>query len=202
MIVRICQEYCQTKPECCPNAECGKYLRLLELLREIKRGEDDVCIFGWFADFFLKLYSMVSRYCDFNKTIRILQQTFYYWAKNKALSRIYQFIHSRKKTHRLWNRSTSFMVQKYEEKNTHKSFGLLGFFLKLKIEFVYCAYRRHCTQCTHCPFCIYIYIYCTSYILCNGYFDLTCFNLNVTPSKRKKTHIFLSSNPIKKIITA
>ena len=29
VIVRICQEYCQTKPECCPNAECGKYLRLL-----------------------------------------------------------------------------------------------------------------------------------------------------------------------------
>ena len=97
VIVRICQEYCQTKPECCPNAECGKYLRLLELLREVKRGEDDVCIFGWFADFFLKLSSMVSRYCDFNKTIRIVQQTVYYWAKNKALSRIYQFIHSRKK---------------------------------------------------------------------------------------------------------
>ena len=49
---------------------------------------------------------------------------------------------------------------------------------------------------------LHIYKYCTSYILCNGYFDLTCFNLNVTPSKRKKTHIFWSSNAIKKIITA
>jgi len=48
----------------------------------------------------------------------------------------------------------------------------------------------------------YIYIYSTSYILCNGYFYLTFFNLNVTPSKRKKTHIFWSLNALKKIITA
>ena len=148
---------------------------------------------------------MVSRYCDFNKTFRILQQTFYYWAKNKALSRIYQFIHSRKKTtdyetgqHPSWFKSLK--KASSQKKTLRKALDNCDFFLKLKIEFVYCAYRRHCTQCTHCPFCIYIY--CTSYILCNGYFDLTCFNLNVTPSKRKKTHIFLSSNPIKKIITA
>jgi len=41
---------------------------------------------------------MVSIYCDFNKTIKTLRPTFYNWAKNKAFSRIYQFIHSRKNT--------------------------------------------------------------------------------------------------------
>ena len=132
-------------------------------MREIKRGEDDVCIFGWFADFFLKLYSMVSRYCDFNKTIRILQQTFYYWAKNKALSRIYQFIHSRKnpqimKPVNILHGSKVWRRPQVRKKHSEKLWTIVIFFLKLQIEFVYCAYRRHCTQCTHCPFCIYIYI--------------------------------------------